>query len=211
MKLLSVVIPTLFISSASAFAPNKWLKPQKSMEQKKVFPLSSTVFPEDKNMLSGWMEKTKLVIPGIGKDDVMLEPDYLLAWTFVVFGSLIALTHGFHPLTCPTAYNGQHCDPSLFGILGAGFHFVFAALLFVQTRRVRLVFGKDSFEFFNIKGPALDLDEGAWLEKKPENYVVGGENRWRYDGVVDYGFFPGRGFPLIVWFKEMETPKVCEC
>jgi hypothetical protein len=74
-------------------------------------------------------------------------------------------------------------SPSLIGIFGAGFHLVFAALLWVQTARVRLVFEKDSFEFYNVKGPRCDLNKGAKLVKKPSNYVAGTENRWDYDTV----------------------------
>jgi hypothetical protein len=84
---------------------------------------------------------------------------------------------------------------------------LFAALLWVQTRRVRCVFEKDAFEFYNIKGPHLDLEKGAWLERKPNNFVVGTVNRWRYDTVTSYGFFPSLEFPVICYFKEIETPK----
>lgn len=85
---------------------------------------------------------------------------------------------------------------------------LFAALLWVQTRRVRCVFEKDSFEFYNIKGPSLDFEKGAWLEKKPDNYVSGTPNRWKYDTIINYGFFPSQEFPVICYFKETETPEV---
>jgi Protein of unknown function (DUF3119) len=84
---------------------------------------------------------------------------------------------------------------------------LFAALLWVQTRRVRLVMHKDGFEFYNIKGPHLDLEKGAWLERKPDNYVVGTQNSWKYDSIVNYGFFPSIEFPVIVYFKETQTPE----
>jgi len=85
---------------------------------------------------------------------------------------------------------------------------LFASLLWVQTRRVRCVFEKDSFEFYNIKGPKLDLTAGARLEQKPDNYVSGTINRWKYDTITNYGFFPSLDFPVICYFKETETPKV---
>jgi Protein of unknown function (DUF3119) len=85
-------------------------------------------------------------------------------------------------------------------------HMLIAALLWVQTRRVRLVFEKDSFEFYNIKGPSLDFDKGAWLERKPDNYVSGTINRWKYDNITNWSFFPSLDYPLIVYFKETETP-----
>lgn len=83
---------------------------------------------------------------------------------------------------------------------------LFAALLWVQTRRVRLVMGKDGFEFYNIKGPSLDLEKGAWLQTKPDNYVSGTKNYWEYDKIVNYGFFPSIEYPVIVYFKETQTP-----
>ena len=96
---------------------------------------------------------------------------------------------------------------SMIGLCGGMFHLLFAALLWVQTLRVRCVFEKDGFEFYNIKGPGLDLDNGAWLEKKPDNYVAGTRNRWTYDSITNYGFFPSEEFPVICYFKETETPE----
>lgn len=78
----------------------------------------------------------------------------------------------------------------------------------MQARRVRCVFEKDGFEFYNIKGPHLDLEKGAYLEKKPANYVAGTRNRWKYDTIINYGFFPSFEFPVICYFKETETPEV---
>jgi Protein of unknown function (DUF3119) len=96
-------------------------------------------------------------------------------------------------------------SPSLIGVAGAGFHVVFAALLWVQTVRVRLVFEKDSMEFYNVKGPGCDLEKGAKLAKKPSNYVAGTPNRWKYDDIVNYGFFPSLEFPVICYMKETAT------
>lgn len=99
-------------------------------------------------------------------------------------------------------------SPSLIGIFGGGFHVIFAALLWVQTKRVRCVFEKDAFEFYNIQGKGLDLEKGAKLVKKPDNYVSGTRNRWKYDKIINYGFFPSMDFPVICYFKETETPEV---
>ena len=40
-----------------------------------------------------------------------------------------------------------------------------------------------------------------------ENFVVGGENSWTYDSFVNYDFFPSRSFPILVYFKETQTPE----
>lgn len=96
---------------------------------------------------------------------------------------------------------------TLLAVCGGLFHMLFAALLWVQTARVRCVFEKDGFEFYNIKGPGLDLEKGAYLERKPNNYVADTRNRWKYDTITNYGFFPSEEFPVICYFKETETPK----
>jgi hypothetical protein len=98
----------------------------------------------------------------------------------------------YYDESAPTAYMTDG-SPSLIGVSGGLFHILFAALLWVQTRRVRMVFDKTGFEFYNIKGPGLDLEKGAWLERKPDNYVAGTQNRWTYDSVINYGFFPSVG------------------
>lgn len=40
-----------------------------------------------------------------------------------------------------------------------------------------------------------------------ENLVVGGENSWAYNSFVNYDFFPSRSFPILVYFKETQTPE----
>ena len=130
--------------------------------------------------------------------DVVIPPDYTLTWSIFALGPLIMWYHPSYML------DGT---PSLVGIFGAGFHILFATLLWVQTSRVRCVFEKDAFEFYNIRGPRLDLDKGAELVRKPDNYVSGTQNRWKYDTIINYGFFPSEQFPVICYFKETETPE----
>ena len=50
------------------------------------------------------------------------------------------------------------------------------------------------------------------LVSSGENFVVGGENRWPYDSIVNWDFFPRSitelaGQPILVYFKETATPK----
>eukprot|EP00546_Thalassionema_frauenfeldii_P010586 CAMPEP_0178918178 /NCGR_PEP_ID=MMETSP0786-20121207/13681_1 /TAXON_ID=186022 /ORGANISM="Thalassionema frauenfeldii, Strain CCMP 1798" /LENGTH=256 /DNA_ID=CAMNT_0020591857 /DNA_START=53 /DNA_END=823 /DNA_ORIENTATION=- len=130
--------------------------------------------------------------------DIILDPDYSLAWMFLILGFAIV---GYHP-----SYY-EDGSLSLIGVCGGMFHMLFASLLWVQTRRVRCVFEKDGFEFYNIKGPSLDFAKGAYLDKKPDNYVAGTRNRWKYDTIINYGFFPSLQFPVICYFKETETPE----
>lgn len=130
--------------------------------------------------------------------DAVIDPDYFLSVAVFLLGPLIMW---YHP-----SYMADE-SPSLIGIAGAGFHVLFAALLWVQTARVRCVFEKDSFTFYNVRGPRLDLDNGAELVRKPDNYVAATENRWSYDTITNYGFFPSKEFPVICYFKETETPE----
>lgn len=130
--------------------------------------------------------------------DVVLDPDYTLTWAMALLGGLIIWYHPSYAL------DG---GPSLIGLAGGLFHMLFASLLWVQTKRVRCVMEKDGFEFYNIKGPKLDLENGGYLEKKPDNYVSGTRNRWTYDSIINYGFFPSLDYPVICYFKETETPE----
>lgn len=129
--------------------------------------------------------------------------------SFVFRWSIRCRAAGFLALTASlSGTKGVDGGPSLVGVTGGLFHMLFATLLWVQTRRVRCVFEKDSFEFYNIKGPKLDLNNGAKLVQKPDNYVSGTINRWKYNTITNYGFFPSLDFPVICYFKETETPEV---
>lgn len=90
---------------------------------------------------------------------------------------------------------------SLIALAGASFHLIFGRFLWVQTDRVRCVFEKDSFEFYNLK-------DGE-LTQKPSNYVADTANRWKYDTIVNYGFFPSEDFPVICYFKGKPETQKC--
>jgi hypothetical protein len=178
-------------STAVSMAASSFPKPpQHGWEGKPVTHKGEkTTKPVAAKNASSWLERKTM-------GDVMLEPSYALTWAVAALCPLIIW---YHP-------SYAESGPSLIGIAGGCFHLLFAALLWVQTRRVRCVFEKDAFEFYNIKGPHLDLDKGAWLQEKPANYVAGTPNRWKYDKIINYGFFPSLEFPVICYFKETETP-----
>ncbi|GMI31146.1 hypothetical protein TrRE_jg11438 [Triparma retinervis] len=77
---------------------------------------------------------------------------------------------------------------------------LFSVFLLIQTARVRFVFDDTSFSLQNAKPFSSELESSG------ENFVVGGENRWSYDSFVNYEFFP-ESFPILVYFKETQTPK----
>lgn len=204
MKIVLVLVAAA--TAASAFTP---ITNKKVSIASRTLHLSASSMEPNKKSRDGWTGKpgyvAKSMEPVADKNvsklqrmtmkDVMIDPNYFLTWAVALLCPLIIW---YHP---------SDGSPSLIGVCGGLFHLLFAALLWVQTRRVRLVFHKDGFEFYNIKGPGLDLDNGAWLERKPDNYVVGTQNRWTYDSVINYGFFPSIEFPVICYFKETMTPE----
>lgn len=76
-------------------------------------------------------------------------------------------------------------------------------LLFVQTGKIRFVLDNEAFELFVSKGGEENKEA---LEETRENIVVGGKNRWKYDSFVNWFFIPSKEFPILVYFKENQTP-----
>jgi len=73
---------------------------------------------------------------------------------------------------------------------------IFGAFIAFQTTTLRFTFDDNSF--------ALVKSD---LTSTGENVVVGGENAWRYDTFVNWDFFPSESFPILVYFKETQTPE----
>jgi hypothetical protein len=84
-----------------------------------------------------------------------------------------------------------------------GFLTLFGLLLVFQTLRIRFVFDDEAFE---VKTKPLEDLFSSTLTETGENFAVGGENRWRYDSFVNYDFFPSESVPILVYFKETQTP-----
>lgn len=184
------------LSSSSTVGPG--LNSKDGYSDKPLYKPKSTTPVADKQV--NWFQKQTL-------PNVVLDPDYFLTWAVALLGPLIWWYHPCKSWSCAVnsvlikdLYRIAHLTlhsislayaadgtPSLIGIFGGGFHVLFAALLWVQTSRVRCVFEKDGFEFYNIEGPGLDLEKGAKLVPKPNNYVSGTRNRWKYDKIINYG------------------------
>ena len=83
-------------------------------------------------------------------------------------------------------------------VFGAGaIVFTVIGLFFgYQTASLRLTFDSDSFSV--VKSDTLVAGT---------NPVVGGSNSWKYDSIVDYDFLPSQNFPILLYFKETQTPK----
>jgi hypothetical protein len=154
-------------------------------EKSNPFDFLSGIFSnnDDESSNNSAAKEIKPKIP-----DCIIDPDYNIAYAFGSIGILIVLlTQG-----------------SVYGAVQGGITLLFASFLAVQASRIRFVFDETSFELKNVGG---GNDEENELKDSGENFVVGGENRWTYDSFVNYDFFPSRGLPILVYFKENQTPE----
>jgi len=115
--------------------------------------------------------------------DFVADPSYSLAIIFAIYGLLPILTG------------------SIFGVIFGGLNVLFASLLAVQATRLRFSFDSSSFELKEVNAG------GAGLVDSGENVVVGGANRWTYESFVNWDFFPSVDLPILVYFKETQTPQ----
>lgn len=91
---------------------------------------------------------------------------------------------------------------SVFGVKGSPVKFAPAAVLLAlfgvfvgfQTATLRFEFTDTSFQLARA-GQAPD-----------ENVVTGGSNSWKLSTVKNYAFLPSEGFPVLVYFRETQTP-----
>ncbi|KAL3800368.1 hypothetical protein HJC23_003664 [Cyclotella cryptica] len=113
----------------------------------------------------------------------IIAPSYNLA-----LGSL-ALAAAF-------ALPGSPLKSNLSTILGGIPLALFGLFLAYQTTTIRFTFDDNNFSLVK-----------ANMESSGENFVVGGENVWAYDKIVNYDLFPSRSFPILVYFKETQTPE----
>lgn len=72
---------------------------------------------------------------------------------------------------------------------------VFSLFLAFQTTTLRFAFDDDSFSLVSASGNNIG-----------ENVVVGGENKWKYSSFSNYDFLPSKDFPILVYFREDQTP-----
>lgn len=73
---------------------------------------------------------------------------------------------------------------------------LFGGFLAFQTTTLRFQFDQTKFSLVKVDDSSLG-----------ENIVVGGENAWSYDSFVNWDFLPNEDFPILVYFKETQTPR----
>lgn len=91
---------------------------------------------------------------------------------------------------------GSPLKSKLSALLGGIPLTLFGLFLAFQTTTLRFTFDDDHFSLVRSSG-----------ESTGENVVVGGENVWAYNKFVNYDLFPSRSFPILVYFKETQTPE----
>jgi len=121
----------------------------------------------------------------------IVPPSYDLASAF------IAVSTAFIPGEAGSLAVGPNPKAAKVGAIVGGLPLLlFGLFLAFQTTTLRFTFDDTSF--------ALVKSD---LSSTGENVVVGGENKWEYKSFVNYDFFPNDKFPVLVYFKETQTPK----
>jgi NIMA (never in mitosis gene a)-related kinase len=132
-------------------------------------------------------------VPG-AKIDYVVDRDYTVALTLILVGIWLTM---FHP-----------SDSLFIDWLGGAFHLWFGSFIGMQTMRTRVVFNKDTFELKTVTNKVLGLEKDKGLKAKEyKNYVLGTNNEWRYDSFVNWDFFPSVYLPILIYFKETQTPE----
>ena len=206
----------LLTTSVSAFAPSH--VPTSSVTKKAFAPTSLHAAQNPfESLLSGFLSKKEAAVVEPEKPkipDFVCDPDYTLgiaflgiaasilglsvAGTFLVVFIFIMFIHAFiHISLCSKVEGGS---PSLLGGFAATLHALLGSLFVVQATRIRFVFDATAFELKTV-------GTGEKLNDAGENIVVGGANRWAYDTFVNYDFLPSIDVPILVYFKETQTPE----
>jgi len=118
----------------------------------------------------------------VASEQVIVDEDYKLGASLVAIGLVVLI------------------NPALF----AAPLLLLGSFLLLQTLRIRFVFDEEAFE---VKTKPFDALFDSGLGSTGENFAVGGENRWKYSSFVNYDFLPSESLPILVYFKEVQTPE----
>ena len=113
----------------------------------------------------------------------IIDPSYNLAIGSLALGAAFGVP-------------GSPLKSKLSAILGGIPLLLFGLFLAFQTTTLRFSFDDDAFSLVKSNGSSTG-----------ENVVVGGENSWKYTSFVNRDYFPSQSFPILVYFKETQTPK----
>lgn len=113
----------------------------------------------------------------------VIDPSYNLALGSLALGAVFGVP-------------GSPLKSKLSAFLGGIPLTLFGLFLAFQTTTLRFTLDDENFALVRSN-----------LESTGENVVVGGENVWSYKSFVNYDMFPSRNFPILVYFKETQTPE----
>lgn len=150
-----------------------------------VFASPATAFRPAASMRRSVAAVSKLQM----MDPTIIDPSFNLAAGSAVIGTIcggLEDLKGKDGNKLPTA--------KLFGG-GALLFTLFGAFIAFQTYTLR--FTSDSTSFALVKADGSSTGE---------NVVVGGENKWAYSTFTNYDFLPSESFPILVYFRETQTP-----
>jgi Protein of unknown function (DUF3119) len=116
-------------------------------------------------------------------DTVLIDPSYDLAAGAAVVGTI-----------CGVLEDRKGPLAKVFGA-GALLFVAFGAFIAFQTTTLRFQYDSTSFSLVKADGSTSG-----------ENAVVGGENKWDYKTFKNWAFLPSEKFPILVYFKETQTP-----
>jgi len=203
MKFLSSAIVLLLVQASSAFAPSSNVAKVSLTQKNQLKTTGARVTLAPQQMSSSPFDFLGSLFPQQSKEsvaekpkipDVVISSDFTLSYVFGAIGIFIILTSPAGTFPGP---------PTVIGTIQGGLNILFASFLAVQAQRIRFVFDEKAFELKNVDVGASEEDV---LKASGENFVVGGANRWDYDSFVNWDFFPSADYPVLVYFKETQTP-----
>lgn len=115
---------------------------------------------------------------------LLVDSNYNLAAGCAVIGTMFGILENF-----------KGPAGKIFGAGSIAF-IIFAAFITFQTTTLRFQFDSSSFSLVKADGSS-----------NGKNIVVGGENSWKYSSFQNYAFLPNEEFPILVYFRETQTPE----
>ncbi|KAL7466568.1 hypothetical protein ACHAXS_006872 [Conticribra weissflogii] len=190
MKLSSILV-FVFVGAASAFQPSSKTQVNRVSSSTSEPPLTKNEMVAIRSPF--WNSFSSEKQAPVAKYDFVVDRDYTVPLTLISVGLWLSL------------FGPSHTNIDL---LGGAFHLWFGAFIGMQTMKTRAVFNKDSFELKSVSNKYLGIaPDKDLVPKKMKNYVLGTDNKWRYDSFVNWDFFPSIHLPILVYFKETQTPK----
>mmetsp|Transcript_34071 Transcript_34071/g.74952 ORF Transcript_34071/g.74952 Transcript_34071/m.74952 type:complete len:258 (+) Transcript_34071:136-909(+) len=206
MKLFAALL-LLAPLGVSAFGPAK--QPKTVSTSPPALHAALSPKPEQSSMFNAmgniWNREVASAFAG-SEQDVVIEPDFTLAWLFALSGAFIY----FNNLD-PSCFNAGQViptgDPGLFPGIFAFLHVWFGAFLADRAMRVRVVFTEDRLVMKDVyDAKSGNKLEGGEMSLREKNYVLGGADGWKYENFINWGFFPSVHMPVLTYFKEDQTP-----